>query len=65
MDKTDWLCIIVIVFLVCVTALGVTGTIPTEDIKELFIFIVTAILGVVGGYAVGKHKGYWEGKSAL
>lgn len=64
MDKTDWIYIVAVVFLVCITVLGVTDKISPEEIKDLFIWIVTAVFSVVGGFYIGKHKGFLEGKAA-
>jgi len=55
MDKQDWLYVIAIVFLVCITVLGVTDKISSEEIKELFIWIGTAVFSVVGGFCTGNY----------
>lgn len=64
MEKTDWLYVLAIVFLVCVTVLGVTDKISPEQIKELFIWIVTAILSLAGGFYIGKYRGLQEAAGA-
>jgi len=55
LEKTDWIYIIAIVFLVCITVLGVTDKISPEEIKDLFIWIGTAVFSVVGGFYIGKY----------
>lgn len=64
METTEWIYVIAVVFLVCVTALGVTDKLSADQIQQLFIWIVTAILGGAAGFYVGKHKGYLEAKAA-
>ena len=55
MDKTDWIYIIAIVFLVCITVLGVTDKLSPEEMKDLFVWIGTAVFSVVGGFYIGKY----------
>jgi hypothetical protein len=62
MTKTDWIFILAIVSLVCVTALSITDHIPVDDTKELIIFIITTIISVVGSYVIGKHRGILAAK---
>ncbi|MBA7671251.1 hypothetical protein ES703_79405 [subsurface metagenome] len=61
MEQTDWIYIIAIVFMICVTALGIAGVLPTDDITDLLLLIIAIILG--GGtvaFKLGKRKGRLE-----
>lgn len=64
MEQTDWIYIIAIVFMVCVTALGISGVLPIDDITDLLLLIITLILGGgVVAYKLGKRKGKLEAKA--
>ncbi len=64
MEKDPWIYIIAIVFMICVTALGIAGVLPTDDITDLLLLIISIILGggTVGFY-LGKRKGKLEAKA--
>lgn len=60
MDKTDWLYVLAIVVIVCITVLGVTDKISSDQILDLIIWIVTAVISGVGMFYVGKYRGLQE-----
>jgi len=60
MDKTDWLYIIAIVVVVCITVLGVTDKISPEELTDLIVWIFTAVISIAGGFYIGKYRGLQE-----
>ena len=64
MEKTDWLYIIAIVVVVCITVLGVADKISSDQILDLIIWLVTVIIGGTGMFYVGKYRGLQEAAGA-
>jgi len=64
MEKTDWLYVLAIVVIVCITVLGVTDKISSEELTDLLIWIVTAVISGFGMFYVGKYRGLQEAAGA-
>lgn len=60
MEMTEWIYVVAVVLLVCVTVLGVTDKLLADQIQQLFIWIVTIVITGSAGFYLGKHKGYLE-----
>ena len=64
MEKTDWLYIIAIVVIACITVLGVTDKISSDQILDLIIWLITVIIGGTGMFYAGKYRGLQEAAGA-
>jgi len=63
-EKSTGAYVIAIVFMICVTALGIAGVLPIDDITELLLLIITLILGSGAvAFKLGKRKGKLEAKA--
>lgn len=64
MEKTDWIYVIAIIVVVCLTVLAVTDKISGEQVIDTIVWIVTAIISLAGGFYFGKYKGLREAPGA-
>lgn len=60
MDKTDWLYIIAIIVVVCLTVLAVTDKISGTQVIDTIVWIVQVIIALAGGFYIGKYRGLQE-----
>lgn len=54
----------VIVMVVLAVLLGL-DKISSEDFLRIVLLLIGAVLGVVGGYAIGRHTGFLEGSGDI
>lgn len=64
MEKTDWIYIIAIIVVVCLTVLAVTDKISGNQVIDTIVWLVTAIISLAGGFYYGKYKGLQEAAGA-
>lgn len=65
MDKKDWIYVLGVVVLVLTSILCYFEKITTDQLMQIFLLVIAALITGTAFYVVGQHKGFKEGSANI